>query len=254
MKPVQFLRDPSTADISSVDSRGTIVIYRKGFYSPPPTRESFIIDFEEFKTKYDSLSFDSAVIIGLNRMINPANRCDFVFSFLSTATPNIPKYSIDNAPFIGEPWRVFWHYLFTKSGHWPESHSYAVETNWKKWFFREESDWSGSADNIRLMTGDTTFSDLPKLTSSFSFSDASEHEEWYASTREQVFKMHSTPKSWIQSLLRECNKRFGFDIGYDISYDSYLEGKSITVPDLGVYRFVVEENLRRMAIYNAVTQ
>lgn len=249
-KPVQFLRDTSSADLSSVDSSRTVILYRDGFYARPQVANAVVMEFDDFRNRYDSISFDCVVFVGLNRMISPGNRCDFVFSFLSTATPNIPKYSIDSLPFIGEPWRVFWHYLFTRSGHWPESHSYAVETNWKKWFFRESEDWSGSAANIRLMMGDATYSDLSPLSSQFGFFDASSHEEWYANIKEHVFKKHSTPKSWVQSLLRECNRRFSLDFGYD----SYLSNSAFSLPDLGVYRFVTEENIRRQAIYNEVVR
>lgn len=38
----------------------------------------------------------------------------------------------------------------------------------------------------------------------------------------------------------------------NVSLDSYRTSEHFVVPDLGVYRFVVEENLRRMATYNRV--
>jgi len=53
----------------------------------------------------------------------------------------------------------------------------------------------------------------------------------------------------ILNLLRVTNKHFNMKI----SYDSYLDSGKISVPDVGVYRFVVEESRRRQDIYNLFT-
>lgn len=249
-KPVQFLADTSKANLTGFPEFGVVVLYRDGFgYRLPEIPNATVVEFEKFRVSYESYTPTMIVLIGLNRIINPSNRCDFVFSYLTTATPNITKISIDREPFIGEPWRVFFHYLFSRSGRWPEPHSYAVETNWRKWFFRDQNTCSMDAENIRLLIGNDTISDLPKINSKFHLAGVNEMDaSWYEAMKKSVIEANSTPKLWVNGLLRECNKRFGLGL----SMDSYRDNKDMTVPDVGVIRFVVEENRRRQAIYNAV--
>jgi hypothetical protein len=249
MRPVQFLHDPRTADTSGLSGPGILVLYRAGLQVPEITGARYV-EFEAFKKSYESIAAEHIVFVGLSRMINPQNRCDFIFSYLTTMTPNIPKTSIDVIPFVGEPWRMFWHYQFTRSGAWLETHSYAVETTWKKWFYREREDWSGSAGNVRMLLGkETTRCDLECLRSQFVFeSPDNQSLRWYDELKQHVFGSHQTPKMWIASLMKECNKRFRLKF----SYDSYLENRIFELPALPVYRFVSEENTRRQDIYNAV--
>ena len=78
---------------------------------------------------------------------------------------------------------------------------------------------------------------------------SSEGIEWYANMKEHVISKYSTPKVWVNSLLGECNKKFKINM----SFDSYKDNKTVLIPDLGVYRFVVEECVRRRDIYNVFT-
>jgi hypothetical protein len=249
MKPVQFLRDPQQANIGDLNGPGVLVLYRSGLKLPEIDGARYV-EFDIFRRSYESIAAEHIVFVGLSRMITPQNRCNFIFSYLTTMTPNIPKTSIDVVPFVGEPWRMYWHYQFTRSGAWLETHSYAVETTWKKWFYREREDWAGSGSNVRMLLGTgTTHSDLEALRSEFVFDSPTENSlRWYDELKQHVFRSYQTPKMWVSALLKECNKRFQIKF----SYDSYLENRSFDLPALPVYRFVSEENARRQDIYNAV--
>ena len=95
-----------------------------------------------------------------------------------------------------------------------------------------------------------TYTDLERLMATYSFYEPALGQiEWYSEIKAHIFSKYNTPKLWINGLLGECNKHF--KLKFD--FDSYLNSKNHEVPDLGVYRFIVEENKRRQAIYNVFT-
>jgi hypothetical protein len=173
-----------------------------------------------------------------------------VNEYLQTMTPNLPKICLDTAPFLGEPWRLWFHYSVAGSGRFGISYSYALETEWEHWFHRDVPDCRLSASNIRMLLTDTV-SDLDLLKTTFHFIEPSpDEEDWYNEVKKQAFERHSTPKMLVNTLLAAVNRRFGLKV----SYDSYLENKEVELLDLGVYRFVAEEAVRRMDIYNEVVR
>jgi hypothetical protein len=228
--------------------RDAVIIYH-AMYPKPTIEAQRVLEWQEFQKVYRDFDATKMVLIGLNRMINPANRCDFIHDFLTTLTPNIPKIVIDTAPFIGEPWRLFYPYLFSNTNKFGYNYSYPIEGEWKKWFFYETNDCRLSADNLKLFIPDT-YTDLERLMATYSFYEPALGQiEWYSEIKAHIFSKYNTPKLWINGLLGECNKHF--KLKFD--FDSYLNSKNHEVPDLGVYRFIVEENKRRQAIYNVFT-
>lgn len=228
--------------------KDSVVVYHE-MYDRPVIDAKQIIEWQRYRSIYQEVDSKHIVLVGLNRMIVPANRCAFVHEYLTTLTPNIPKVVIDTDPFIGEPWRLFFHYLFTNMNKFGYNYSYPIEGEWLKWFLRDTQDCRLSSDNIGLFI-DGTYTDLVKLKTEFHFYEPTlEQIEWYAVVKEHVLQKYNTPKTWIAHLLIESNKKFGLNI----SFDSYLGGGAQQVPDLGVYRFLVEENQRRQGIYNRFT-
>lgn len=250
MPRVQFLKDTSQPVLRETP-RGTLVLYREGFgYGIPQIEGAEYIEFLAFKGGYTNLSPPMIIVVGLNRMITPGNRCDMVFEYLQTMTPNIPKISIDTAPFIGEPWRLWFHYSVVAGKAFGMTYSYPIEGEWQKWFYRDVDDCRFSGENIKPFIFDT-ISDLPALTAEFDlFAPSTEDEAWYAEIKKAVFEKRDTPKLIIADLLRAANARYNTKL----SYDSYRDSHHVALPDLGIYRFMVEENLRRMRTFNAVVQ
>lgn len=245
---VQFLKNTAEVEIDKI-LPDTILLYRDG-YNLPKLKDIRYIEFEKYRTQYSDLHCNMMILVGLNRMINPSNRCDFVHDYLTSLTPNIPKISIDTAPFIGEPWRLFWHYLYTKTGHFSVNYSYPVEGEWQKWFYREVNFCNISGDNIKLLISDT-YSDLDQLITKFKFYEPNDLDvEYYAEVKKFVFEKYDTPKLLVSNILKQCNKHFQVNL----DYDSYLTNREFMLPDLKIYQFIVEENQRRMDIYNAVIQ
>lgn len=247
---VQFLKDTSQARVNNL-SDNTLVIFREGFgYQLPHLPGAEFIEFLEYKNKYTLLNPACIVVIGLNRIITSSNRCDMVNEYLQTMTPNIPKICIDNAPFIGEPWRLWFHYSIANCGQFNITYSYAIETEWEKWFYRDTPDCRLSGNNIRLFLSDT-ISDIEPLRSSFEFFEVNAIEEdWYLNAKKHVFEKYDTPKLLINNLLKLANKYFSIDL----SFDSYLRNEVMKLPDVGIYRFMAEENDRRRDIFNEVVK
>lgn len=226
----------------------TLLIYHAMYGDTLPAVDAEYVDFQDYKKKYMMFEPEAIVVVGLNRIITPSNRCDFVNEYLQTMTPNIPKISLDAEPFIGEPWRLWFHYSIANCGHFNITYSYVIETEWQHWFYRDTQECRLSGENIKLFISDTR-SDLSSLTTRFEFRPANAIDEhWYQEAKNHVFSRYHTPKMLINNLLKLANKRFDVNL----AYDSFRGNQKIILPDLKVFRFVVEENTRRMKIYNEV--
>lgn len=227
----------------------TIVTYH-AMYDKPEVKAKQVIEWEKYKLVYNTMEPMKVVLIGLNRIITPSNRCDFIHEYLTTMTPNVSKIIIDTSPFIGEPWRLYYHYQFTNNfAKFGASYSYPIEGEWVKWFERDIEECKFTPNNLKDIIPDT-WTDLPKLTTAFDLYDPSKEEtEWYEEAKKFEFDKFRSAKFLLLSFLKNANKHFSLDIGYD----SYLTNKVYKVPDIGIYRFIIEENKRRQDIYNLFT-
>jgi len=246
MKKVQFLKNINAVSLDLPEN--TLVVYHAMYFDQLPAIDAEYIEFQDYKKKYTMLEPEMIVVIGLNRIITPSNRCDFINEYLQTMTPNIEKISIDTEPFIGEPWRLWYHYSIANCGHFNITYSYAIETEWQYWFYRDVQECRLSGENIRLFISDT-WSNIEPLTTQFEFYQPNEIDKhWYHEIKKHIFISYDTPKLLINNLLKLSNKRFDINL----TYDSFRKNQKIILPDLNIFRFVAEENIRRMKIFNAV--
>ncbi len=243
MRAVYFSKDTGKLELDGLPASTLIVVHE--MYEVPKCAGR-IVPWQEFKINYSGFDTEQYVIVGLNRMIKPSNRCDMVNDFMQVMTKNIDKISVDSAPFMGEPWRLWFHFSIA-FGEWlGTDYSYPIEGEWKKWFYYDQNHCRLSADNLNVSVH-ATFSDIDTLTSSFNLYQPSDDElSFYNEAKKIVFDKYDTPKLLVNNLLKLCNQHCNIDIGVD----SYLENKSFKIPDFGIYRFIKEEAERRMAIYN----
>ena len=108
---IQFLVNTGAADVGEI-LPDTYLVYKEG-YNVPNLSDVTYLEFQEFKNTYFSIHTNKIIFVGINRMINPATRCEMVFDYMQSMTRNIEKISIDTEPFIGEPWRFWYHVDFT---------------------------------------------------------------------------------------------------------------------------------------------
>jgi len=230
--------------------KDAVVVCHEMYDRPEGIEPKQFIEWSKYRLVYSELEASKIILVGLHRMIVPSNRCDFIMDHMTTLTPNVPKIVIDTVPFLGEPWRVFFMYLFTNTNKFGAGYSYPIEGEWQKWFYRDVNDCRLSAENIKLFIN-STYTDLDKLTTAYTFFEPDEGQvEWYGEIKAHIFAKYNTPKLWINGLLGECNKHFKIKF----EYDSYLKNGEFKLLDLGVYRFVAEEAMRRQGIYNAFTK
>lgn len=244
---IQYLKNTATATIPEEFLAGqTLVIYRDGYALPLVPGATFV-EFERYKVSYIDHQPTHIIMVGTNRIFVPSVRTEMVFEYLQTMTSHIRKMSIDTAPFVGEPWRLWFHYSLT-FGEWlGVNYSYAVETDWQHWFLRNKAESIIDPNGV-LANKRHTVSDLAPLATSFEFKEPdTQLADLYNRVKAFAFEKHDTPKLIVTAMLRELNKSIGMQIGFD----SYLSNAHITLPDFGIYRFVAEECQRRQAIYNA---
>lgn len=243
MRGVYFTKEISKLKIDSLPEN-TLVVVHEMYDKPNIDRKT--VNWQEFKITYSNYEVEQFVIVGLNRMINPSNRCDMVNDYLQVMTKNIPKISIDTSPFIGEPWRVWFHYSIA-FGEWMNiDYSYPIEGEWKKWFYYDVNQCPISGDLLPIHVKDTVTT-LPKLQTKFEFYTLNDSQmEYYEEAKKLIFDKYGTPKMLTNNLLKMINKH----LQLNIKFDDYLSGKKILIPDIGVYRYVAEEIKRRKEIYN----
>ena len=89
--------------------------------------------------------------------------------------------------------------------------------------------------------------DLDRKVCAFTFREPSSKERvHYEEVKEFAFDKYKTPKQIITTMSKELNRM----IGLDVDFDTYRKGGDYVLPDFGIYRFIAEENRRRMDIYN----
>lgn len=134
-KPITF-----TSDIPSLRLSGKgLGVYHKSFADRLPSGDGIEwVEFgrmsKEFRQR-DPLSFggECLVFVGLNRIFTPSSRIHPVFERLQTAPlpDGICAYSIDHAPYIGELWRLFAHWSFTRLDFGGYTYSFLLESHYK---------------------------------------------------------------------------------------------------------------------------
>ncbi|MGL5980399.1 MAG: hypothetical protein ACRCZY_05890 [Phocaeicola sp.] len=247
---IQFIKDTSKAIIPEhLDSDDTIVVYRDG-YKLPELKNAVYVDFEKYKSTYLNFKQSNLIMVGTNRIFIPQNRCDMVYEYLQTMSNHINKYSIDTLPFVGEPWRMWFNFSLVY-GRWLDfNYSYVVETDWQHWFYRDQEDSVISANSINGKLDDV-YSDLDEIQFDVEYYDPDLFLlDVYNKVKEFAFGKYSTPKQIVSTMLKELNKHL--DIKF--SYESFLTERKVKLPNLGVYRFVAEENKRRVDIYNTIAK
>lgn len=242
---IHFVRDTSKADVGEI-LPDTYIVYREG-YAVPNLPDVEYLEFRKFKNMYFNLHTNKIIFVGLNRMITPATRCDMVFDYMQSMTRNIEKVSIDTSPFIGEPWRFWYHIDFTNLDQFKIPHSYALETEWQHWFYRDLNDSRFSGKQLSKYLP-PIHSDLSALTTTFTFDEQLHDADWYEEAKDFVFEKYGTPKMIINNLLKLCNSHYNINL----SYDDFKSNRDWVLPKNKLYEFVAEECLRRKDMHNAL--
>ncbi len=248
---IQLLKDTTQPILPDDLTKDDLLVHHE-MYDYPKDLPCKYVTWKKFKTLYSEYRPNRMILVGVNRMINPSNRCNMVNDYLQVMTTNIPKLIIDNSPFLGEPWRMFFHYSIAYGGMEGINYSHPIEGDWMKWFLRDAEFSMLKPETLKIILKKfDIYSDLEYLDTEFkTFYPSDSDIEKYDAIKEMVFSKYGTPKLLINNMTKQLNKAFDCKI----EYTSYLDGGSLSFPEFGTYKFMIEENERRKAIYNTVVE
>jgi len=123
----------------SLDIKGkTVCIYEKRYKEMlPQIKNTNHIEFSYLKNNYKDQNFfdgvNNIVFIGLNKIFNLSSRIDPIFDILQYNLSNIQIFSIDTSPYIGDIWRIWTHFSFTRNDFGGYTYSYLLQTDYNKY-------------------------------------------------------------------------------------------------------------------------
>lgn len=134
MDSIYFVRD--TARLT-LELPGKVLCLNHKSCEPPHIDGADFLSFAAFHARYDKepalLDYDHVIFVGTNRIITPSNRTDPVFEVLFSGTRHIDKISVDNVPFLVQPWRAWFHFGITNTEYSVYDYSYKAESDWNKY-------------------------------------------------------------------------------------------------------------------------
>lgn len=202
------------------------------------------VKWSVFKSSFINYEQRNIVIVGMNRIRTDASRYDMVYSHIYKLRSFDSKIIIDEKPFTGEPWRLWYIYGFLFHKWIMGENSMPLQGHWARWFEREIEDCEISQENI-VHHLKNTYSDLDLLTTEFYIRTPDLFEQnKYEEVKSLAFEKYNTPRQIISYMLKNLN--------LPITYESYLTNEVITLPDFGICHFMIQENKRRMGTFNTI--
>jgi hypothetical protein len=123
---ILLTRDTATARVPTEDA---LCVYHESYV--PPKQFPDAMPWSEFNERFLQLvdTRDTLVIVGLNRIITPANRVQVGGMVLRPRKWR--RISVDTTLFRSEPWRAWFHFGCVGAPYHGYSYSYLAETDWK---------------------------------------------------------------------------------------------------------------------------
>lgn len=109
-----------------------LCVYHRS-YDVPSVSNCEYVKFDVFKdSPRDHLAgIDRLILVGMNRMIGPSNRTDFVFEVIHNLTSDLAKVSVDYTLFRSDPWRSWFHFGAVDLTYGDYTYSYIAESHYK---------------------------------------------------------------------------------------------------------------------------
>jgi hypothetical protein len=246
MRKAFFVKDVINIDQYLPRMNGEVLVCYSDYYNINTKHPK--IEWSKYKAEYINHKEPNIIIVGLNRIRTPDSRYDLVYSYLYKMNDFETKITIDEKPFNSEPWRCWYHYGFLFKTWLGVDYSNVLESDWSHWFYRDRNDCLISSKNLKNHIKNT-YSDLDFLITEFEFYEPDLFlNEYYQEIKTIAFEKYGTPKQIIQFMIKHLNSKIKIDFGFE----SYLTNKKYLLPNFGVFCFLVEENKRRMDIYNTL--
>jgi hypothetical protein len=229
-------------------------VVAKGFVAPAGME---IVDIEDIVREptrlVPGLTF---VVVGLSRMMTPSNRVR-LGGVLHDARRGVRRIVVDRQLFVGEPWRLWWHFrcVGADDGPWGLTDSFLAETRWQR--AREQRTTCPFALDAVV----TAAKGVVRAEDAFRFGPVDVDERpvsdavraAYAREKERAFTNEKTLPAIIRRLAAVATEALPERAVPSAGPSLWDHPPSrIVCTDLAVDRFLVGEVLDRMALTNAV--
>lgn len=122
----------SIADVAIDTGMPTLCVRHKAYDTPEIAGDVEHVLYSDFKRDARRWLGDKALVfVGLTRCMTPGTRTQEVWEVLCNLTRDHPKWSIDTALFLREPWRAWFHFGVTNQPYGQYTYSYLAESHWK---------------------------------------------------------------------------------------------------------------------------
>ncbi len=255
MKPSIYLAaDPSRL---TLDLPGTTLCVHHRAYTWPQISGATYRRWDEVSERIETYSqgFDNLVMVGLNRIVTPANRTQ-VMPVLARL-PN-RKISVDTTLFVGQPWRLMFHAVFFRRPFGDYSYSFLAESHHKAYLdgFREDSPFS--LERIVEWGDGFVVSDHPAYWHAINVAVVEMSAETHAAYQAEkvlAFEEEAGPNPVIRRLARfaqdSCPTRSLPDLVRGMYASRTL---SVTLTDLAVDRYLWSQQERDVLLINAIAK
>lgn len=229
-----------------------IAVVAKGYQAPDGIPVHSVEQLLEEPSLMDRSPL-TLVVCGLSRLVTPSNRVrlDPIWGW---RRPGLRRISIDHLLFVGEPWRIWWHFSAVDQERWGFTDSFLAETRWKRAIEEQQPDPFGVDSVIEKCRG------VVRCVDAFRFGDVAVqtvrlqkhvHDE-YAREKETAFRDVASIAGIIKRLAAFAQKAAP---QRSIPSQSRLfasTSHTIVRTDLGVDEFLTSQLLERIRLTNAI--
>lgn len=248
MEPIILTSEP--LDLGDIGP--AIAVCSKGHRAPAGIQEFSVQDLLADPRVMDRSPL-TLVICGLSTLVTPANRVklDPIWGW---RRPGLRRISIDRLLFVGEPWRIWWHFSAIGQERWGFTDSFLAETRWKAAIeqqtedpFSVESVLEKCRGLVRCMSA-FRFGDIPVRTIQLS---GEKHDE-YAALKDRLFRDVSSVAGIIKGLAAFAQTAAPERVMPTPTRLFTSPPRELVRTDLPVDNFLSEQLLSRIKLTNAI--
>lgn len=251
MSPMIYLTNDRDSLSLPKDSK-TVWLHHKS----EPTNAERMVDLPTFlgDPRAAVRGADLMIVCGLvTKLCNPANRVK-LGQFLTEPWWGPPRVSVDRCLFVGEPWRMWWHWGCVQKPFAEYFTSYRLESDWRRYIDTEQGNPCALERVVEFGSGvvewrggfrfDRVVTHVEKM--------SSEAHERYRAEKAKAFDEEKTPAAIIRRLGEFAFLEYPLrSVPKDIFARSSL---SIAVTDFAVDRYLVGRIMEMVSLTNGIAE
>jgi hypothetical protein len=235
--------------------RRPFAVVADGYRAPVGMPACTVAEAEAFRATWGE---GTMVMVGLSRIFTPSNRCK-MHEIFHRPRPGMGWFSLDDRLFVGEPWRMIWHFTAVGQDYAGMTDSYLAESRFDRAEAEREPCPFRLDEVIRYGTGAIVATDGYRhgriLVEEYQTTDA--EKERYDAEKAQAFEHEKTLAAILKRLTavaKSCLSRRMIPGPSQIS--NYPTGASIRVvrTDLPVDRFLTDRLQKVVDLTNGIAE